>query len=382
MRNRIEEVDALRGLMLVWMTCTHLPTVLSTYVNQPLGFFAATEGFIFLSALFTGRICGRLMEREGNRAMSRNVWMRAARLYVYQLLLLAFAFVIEAPIAARGNRPAVHNLLNYYFTVGRPRAFIDAALMIYRPPLLDILPIYIIFLVLTPLAVLLGKRFGWKFAFAGGFALWLFAQFGLKTMVYNWLTHAFGLQIPLNEMGAFDLLAWQLWWLVGLWLGVRWARNDLPLEAWAQKRTVIVPAAVIAVLFLALRYVQIGTGFDLGKLAPVLDKWDFGFGRMVDFTAIAILVIRFRSVLKPLAIRPLVMMGQASLQVFCVHLLCVFFALTIMGNNSMLTGWPAVAMVVISLSSLVLTATVVSRRGTKAAVHKLAALNVHAPRPL
>jgi hypothetical protein len=303
-------------------------------------------------------------------------------LYVYQLLLLAFAFVIEAPIAARGNRPAVHNLLNYYFTVGRPRAFIDAALMIYRPPLLDILPIYIIFLVLTPLAVLLAMRFGWKFAFAGGFALWLFAQFGLKTMVYNWLTHAFGLQIPLNEMGAFDLLAWQLWWLVGLWLGVRWARNDLPLEAWAQKRTVVVPAAVIAVLFLALRYVQIGTGFDLGKLAPVLDKWDFGFGRMVDFTAVSILVIRFRSVLKPLAIRPLVIMGQASLQVFCVHLLCVFFALTIMGNNAMLTGWPAVAMVVISLSSLVLTATVMSRRGMKAGVHKLAALNVQAPRPL
>jgi len=168
MKTRIEEVDALRGVMLVWMTCTHLPTVLSIYVNQPIGFFAATEGFIFLSALFTGRISARLVEREGNRAMCRNVWMRAARLYGYQLLLLAFAFVIEAPIAARGNRPAVHNLLDYYFTVGHSRAFIDAALMIYRPPLLDILPIYIIFLALTPFAVLLGMRFGWKYAFAGG----------------------------------------------------------------------------------------------------------------------------------------------------------------------------------------------------------------------
>jgi hypothetical protein len=382
MNNRIEEVDALRGLMLVWMTCTHLPTVLSTYVNQPLGFFAATEGFIFLSALFTGRICARLVEREGYRAMCQNVWVRAARLYVYQLLLLAFAFVIEAPIAARGNRPAVHNLLNYYFTVGRPRAFLDAAVMIYRPPLLDILPIYIIFLALTPFAVLLGMKFGWKFAFAGGFGLWLFAQFGLKTIVYNWLARRFGLQIPLSEMGAFDLWAWQLWWLVGLWFGYRWAGNDLPLEDWARKKMVVVPAAVVAVLFLVLRYVQIGTGLDLGKLAPLLDKWNFGFGRMIDFTAIATLAIALRSVLKPLAIRPLVMMGQASLQVFCVHLLCVFFALTVMGNNAMLTGWPAVALVIISLSSLVLTATVVGKRGTKTALHKLAPLNVQAPRPL
>jgi hypothetical protein len=379
MKTRIEEVDALRGVMLVWMTCTHLPTVLSIYVNQPLGFFAATEGFIFLSALFTGRISARLVEREGNRAMCRNVWMRAARLYGYQLLLLAFAFVIEAPIAARGNRPAVHNLLDYYFTVGHSRAFLDAALMIYRPPLLDILPIYIIFLAFTPFAVLLGMRFGWKYAFAGGFALWLFAQFGLKTMVYNWLTHLFGLQIPLNEMGAFDLWAWQLWWLVGLWLGVRWARGDLPLEQWAKKMTVLIPAAAIAVLFLALRYIQMGTSMDLGKFAPLLDKWDFGVGRMIDFTAVAVLAVRFRSVLRPLAIGPLVMLGQSSLPVFCVHLLCVFFALTVMGNNAILTGWPALALIVISLCALLLTASVASRRRMKAVGSHFARLNVQAP---
>src|SRR5579885_71888 len=193
MKNRIEELDALRGLMLLWMTCTHLPTTLSYYINQPLGYFAATEGFIFLSALFSGRICAVIVERRGEKVMRRNMWMRALRLYGYQLLLLGFAFVIEAPIAARGNRPAVHNLLNYFFIVGRPRAFIDAALMIYRPPLLDILPIYIIFLALTPFAILLGVRFGWKYAVAGGVLLWLFAQFGLKAAVYNWLTHAFGL---------------------------------------------------------------------------------------------------------------------------------------------------------------------------------------------
>jgi len=37
------------------MTLTHLPTI-SAYVNQPFGFVSGAEGFIFLSALFTGRI--------------------------------------------------------------------------------------------------------------------------------------------------------------------------------------------------------------------------------------------------------------------------------------------------------------------------------------
>jgi len=362
MQGRIEELDALRGLMLVWITCTHLPTILSTYVNQPFGFLAATEGFIFLSALFTGRIYSRIAERDGYGAMRRKLWMRTGKLYCYQLLLLAFAFVIEAPIAAHGNRPAVHNLLDFYFAAGRTRALIDAALMVYRPPLLDILPIYIILLALTPFALMLGVRLGWKYAFIGGFTLWLLAQFGLRSFAYHVQARAFGLQIPLNEMGAFDLWAWQVWWLVGLWLGVRWANDDLRLD-WAKRMTI--PAAIAAAFFLVLRYAQLDGFLTFGKSALLLDKWNFGAGRMIDFTAVAVLAIRFRSVLLPFAIRPLVMLGQASLPVFCVHLLCVFFALTIMGNDPILRDWKAIVVILASLSALVLTSRIAANRRAK-----------------
>ena len=50
------ELDALRGLFLVWMTLTHLPTRFSDFVNQPIGFVSAAEGFVFISALLVGRI--------------------------------------------------------------------------------------------------------------------------------------------------------------------------------------------------------------------------------------------------------------------------------------------------------------------------------------
>lgn len=363
MQRRLQELDALRGLMLVWITLTHLPSVVSTYVNQPFGFFAATEGFIFLSALFTGRIYFNLAKREGLRAMCRKLWARAGKLYCYQLLLLGVAFAIGAPLAARGNRPAVHNLLDYYFSAGRTHAWLDAAILIYRPPLLDILPIYIIFLALTPFALMLAARLGWKFVFGGSFTVWLLAQFGLRGFVYHVMTRAFGLHIPLNEMGAFDLWAWQFWWIVGVWLGVRWANDDLPVEAWARRMTI--PAAIVAVAFLALRYAQVVGILELGKAAVLLNKWDFGVGRIIDFAAVATLVIRFRSVLKPLAISPLVMLGQASLQVFCVHLLCVFFALVILGNNSVLSGWQSAVLILASLSALLITARIATRDRAK-----------------
>jgi hypothetical protein len=295
--------------------------------------------------------------------MSCKLWLRTGKLYCYQLLLLAFAFVIEAPIAAHGNRPAVHNLLDYYFSVGRAHAFLDAALMVYRPPLLDILPIYIILLALTPFAVVLGARFGWKYALAGGFTLWLLAQFGFRTFAYHVQTRVFGLQIPMNQMGAFDLWAWQLWWLVGLWLGVRWAKGDLRLD-WVKRVTI--PAAIVVVFFLVLRYAQVAGFVTFGKSGLLLDKWDFGVGRMIDFTAVAILAIRFQSLLKPLAIKPLVMLGQASLAVFCVHLLCVFIALTIMKNDPMLGGWKAIVVILASLSALMVTAKIAANRRAKA----------------
>src|SRR5579862_864544 len=170
MQRRLE-LDAARGAMLVWMTLTHLPTIVSTYVNQPFGFVSGAEGFIFLSALFTGRIYSLVAERESDAAMQSQLWMRTVRLYIYHALLLALAFLIVARFATGASRPGLHNLLDFYFASPR-QAMIDAALLIYRPPLLDILPMYITFLLVTPLALRLGKRIGWKVMMGAGFVLW------------------------------------------------------------------------------------------------------------------------------------------------------------------------------------------------------------------
>lgn len=80
----------------------------------------------------------------------------------YHAVLLAFAFFVAVPIAARGNRAQLHNLLDYHFAGGPKRAISEAFLLIYRPPLLDILPIYILFLLITLLALTISRRVGWS----------------------------------------------------------------------------------------------------------------------------------------------------------------------------------------------------------------------------
>lgn len=360
MQRRVE-LDAARGVMLVWMTLTHLPTMISTYSNQPFGFVSGAEGFIFLSALFTGRIYFLLAERESYRVMAGQLWMRTVRLYIYHVMLLGFAFLVVAHLAAGGTRPALHNLLDFYFAAPR-QALIDGALLIYRPPLLDILPMYITFLVLTPVLLTIARKAGWKLILTAGFMLWLSAQFGLRQTLYDFGTRALGLTIPLSATGSFDLFAWQFMWLIGLYCGVRWAKNELPIEEWAKR--MLIPAMFIVPALFAMRY-AVGRGLELGTFEVSFDKWHLGIVRIVDFAAVAALLIRFQSLVKPLAIRPLVLMGQASLQVFCAHLLFCFLGLAILGDAPAVNGWHEAALVTATLLGMFLTAKAFSRKDSK-----------------
>jgi hypothetical protein len=358
MKRRIE-IDAARGAMLVWMTLTHLPTMLTPWVNQPFGYISASEGFIFLSALFTGRIYFRLLERDGAGSMTWKLFLRTLRLYRYHVVLLFAAFIVVARFAISGHNQNLYNLLDFYFAAGPARAISDALLLVYRPPLLDIIPLYLIFLLLSPITLIVAAKVGWKYVVGGSFAIWLAAQFGLRQALYGLATHHLGLRIPLNEMGAFNLWAWQFMWVLGMWCGSRWAKDDLPVEKWARRAWV--PAAFIATALLIVRYSEL-RGLNLAAWSVCFDKWHLGVVRLIDFAAIAILLVRFQSVVKPLAVRPLVLMGQSSLQVFCAHFIFCFLGLGLMGGAERIFGWPQLALIVGTFAALLLVAKIFARQ--------------------
>jgi hypothetical protein len=350
------EIDAARGAMLVWMTVTHLPTILTPWANQPFGYISASEGFIFLSALFTGCIYERLLERSGPQAMASKLLGRTLRLYQYHVVLLVGAFLIAARFAINGHHQALYYLLDFYFSAGRARAIGDALLLIYRPPLLDIIPLYLIFLLLSPLALILAEKLGWRPILVTSFTLWLLAQFGLRQGLYGFATHHFHLSIPLGEMGAFNLWAWQLMWILGMYCGAHWAKGTLPIEEWS--RRLWIPAAVIAAALLAVRYTEIRGLINVTLVTSAFDwsfvfgKWHLGLFRLIDFAAITALLVRFQSVVKHIALRPLVLLGQASLQVFVTHFVFCFIGLGLMGSDYRLFGWRQFALLAITFATL------------------------------
>jgi hypothetical protein len=332
---RQPELDALRGLLLIAMALTHLPTHASYYAYQPFGFVAAAEGFIFVSAMLTGKIYGRLLNSEGVRVMARRLWERAAKLYGYHLLLLAVAFTVVAALANKEHQPALQGLLDFYLA-HRGLAVFSSILLVYCPPLLDILPMYIVFLLLTPLALFVGQRWRWIYVFAPAGILWVAAQFGLREMIYAHMVRWIGLAVPLQNMGAFNLYAWQFLWVAGLWSGIG-APDDKVLRR-LTSRGAVVTAFFVAAGFLVMRYQLIpylaSHPVDQGTTWVLFDKWRLGVGRLVNFTALGILFAGTRFYISRwLAIEPLVVLGQSSLEVFSFHLLFCFGALAWIGDG-------------------------------------------------
>ena len=351
---RRPELDALRGLFLVWMTLTHLPTRFSDFVNQPIGFVSSAEGFVFLSALLVSRVYMR-EALEDKSALRTKLWRRSLKIYAYHLLMLALAFTVAAAYAVTTHRAAIYNLLNFY--IAHPFvAIIGSVLLLYCPPLLDILPMYVIFLFFTPLILSGAARRGWGRILATSGVFWLFAQFGLRDLVHNIIVHATHLPIPLQETGAFNLFAWQAIWIVGLWLGAKSAIDDVPL-----KRTpgyAVAVCALVCLFFIGVRHEWLGPHLTQQALGMKLDKWQIGPLRVINLVTFTIVFYWLRKyVWRAVSVEPFLTLGKASLHVFCAHIFFVFVGLALLYNEvPELHGWPALALLAATFSGLVLVA--------------------------
>jgi len=319
--NRRDELDILRGVLLVLMAVTHLPTRLSLYSSQPFGFVSAAEGFVFLSAFLVGSTYSRKLAERGSDYVRTKLWKRAGKLYIAHLALLLFAFTVVAGIAVLSGRPALRNHLSVYFDTP-VWAAIGGPLLLYQPPLLDILPMYIVFLVLTPLLLSVTARRGWWPVLTLSSLLWLFAQLDGRRLVYGKLATLAGLAVPIDAFGAFDWFAWQLVWVAGVWFGVRTVRRRSSAGvAPARRRLPLLlgAAAATALLFFVWRY---HGGFEIDAVgnSSMFDKWHLGPLRVLNFAALAYLVGHFvLPTLGGLRLRILSMLGRASLAVFTAH---------------------------------------------------------------
>lgn len=325
------ELDALRGLMLVLMACTHLPTRFSEPLGQPFGFVSAAEGFVMLSGYMAGLVYTARERRDGGPVMRAAFVRRAAKIYLCQAALLLFLFSIVALLGVAFSQAAVENLMAFYLDQPLP-ALLGSLLLLYSPPLLDILPMYILFMLISPLLLLHGLRHGWRGVMAASVLLWVGAQFEVGRWLYRQSVELTALRVPYQETGAFHVLAWQFLWVLGLWMGSESVVRPSPPARFppAMVRTAAVIAAVCFVWRHAIGQSPFG-GHEVLNLA--FDKWQLAPLRLIDFFALLTLTLHFGPWLKAHLprLRPLEVLGAASLPVFCAHLVLTLIALSVLG---------------------------------------------------
>jgi len=211
---------------------------------------------------------------------------------------------------------------------------------------MDILPMYIAFLALTPLLLQVAARRDWGPLLIASALLWIAGQLGAGRGLYNLLA-AGGYPVPREAWSSFDWFAWQLLWVVGLWLGSRQGTTArtapsgslVALSRWSQRAATYVLVATIgaAAVLLCARH-QIGgvlAGLDLN--GPLASKWHLGPLRLVNFALLGFIAHRLLlPLLHWLRIGALELLGRGSLQVFTAHI-----PVCILANALLLDGAPA-----------------------------------------
>ena len=191
---------------------------------------------------------------------------------------------------------------------------------------------YVLLMLASPWAFSLALQRGWGVVLAGSITLWLLAQAGLARWLYHAAEPWVHMPVPYGETGAFNSFAWQLLWVLGLWLGAtRLGPQAKPIRF---PPAVVVLAAGIALTGLVWRHVSGQAPFGANEALNMwFDKWQLAPLRLLNLLALLVLLVRFGPWLTAHLprVRMLETLGAASLAVFCVHLVVVLLTLSLFG---------------------------------------------------
>jgi hypothetical protein len=214
------------------------------------------------------------------------------------------------------------NEYNIFLFLEHPDVMIGQALMLkFKPVDLDVLPLYIVLVLALPL-ILWGLVKRPYLTMLGSAVLYVLAR------VFDW-------NLPSFPSGNwyFNPFAWQLLFVFGAWCGLTGAVKIAPL---IRSRVVL----ALALVWIAFSFVIVMT-WHVPMLDAMVPKWlihiiypidksDLDMFRLIHFLALAVVFVRYipRSwpMLHSRLLRPLVLIGQHSLPMFCLGVFLSFAA--------------------------------------------------------
>src|SRR5271156_5302178 len=314
-------LDLFRGLALWLIFIDHLPPNLLTWLTlRNYGFSDATEIFIFISGYTAAFVYGRAMRDSGFVLAAARILRRVWQIYVAHVFLFTIFLAEISYVATSFDNPLYSEEMGIMDFLKQPDVTIVQALLLrFRPVNMDVLPLYIVLMLSLPL-ILLSMR--WKPDVTLGLSVLLYAatwEFDLYLSAYP------------NGFWAFNPFAWQLLFVFGAWCAQGGAQRvsrilSSPITLW-----ICFAYLLFSFLVTLTWYVPQLSHFMPRRLEQwmyPISKTDLDVLRFAHFLALAAITVRFLPKdwpgLKSPWLRPLILCGQHSLEIFCLGVFLAF----------------------------------------------------------
>ncbi len=313
-------LDLFRGLALWLIFIDHLPpNILTWFTIRNYGFSDATEIFIFISGYTAAFVYGRAMLQVGFVVATARILRRVWQIYVAHVFLFTIFLAEISYVATSFENPLYSEEMGIMDFLKQPDVTIVQALLLrFRPVNMDVLPLYIVLMLFLPLILWLMK---WK----ADVTLALSALIYALTWHFDWYLTAYP-----NGVWFFNPLAWQLLFVFGAWCAMGGAQRmsrllSSPVTMWI----------CFVYLFAAFCVALTWSVPQLGRLPRIVEQWmypidktDLDVLRFAHFLALAAVTVRFLPRdwpgLKSPWLRPLILCGQHSLEIFCLGVFLAF----------------------------------------------------------
>ncbi|HMK71555.1 MAG TPA: OpgC domain-containing protein [Xanthobacteraceae bacterium] len=344
-------LDLFRGLALWLIFLDHIPeNIVNWFTIRNYGFSDATEIFIFISGYTAAFVYGRTMRERGLLLSGARILRRAWQIYVAHIFLFTIFMAEIAYVAATFDNPLYAEEMKILDFLKQPDVTIFQALLLkFKPVNMDVLPLYIVLLLLFPPVLFLLLRFP-NLALAGSAVVYALA----------WKLD-FNLPAYPNGVWFFNPFAWQLLFVFGAWCALGGAQR---LAGFWRSRIVL--AVAIAYLVFAFAITLTWHFESLGRFVPTwlaewmypIDKTNLDVLRFAHFLALAVVTVRSLprdwSGLRSPILRPAIRCGQHSLEIFCLGVFLAFAGQFIIAESS---GGPLLQTTVSALGIIIMIAT-------------------------
>src|SRR6202158_1019670 len=316
-------LDLMRGIGQWMVFLDHIPyDIVSWLTPRNYGFSDAAEFFVSISGYTAGFVYGPAMAHGQFLAATKRLLKRAWQLYVAHIFLFLFFVAQIARAARKFDNPMYGNEYNIFLFLEHPDVMIGQALMLkFKPVVLDVLPLYIVLVLALP-AVLWGLIKIPRWTLLGSAILYVLAR-------------VFDCDLPSLPGGNwyFNPFAWQLLFVFGVWCGLGKASE---IAGFIRSRAVL----ILALAWIAFSFLIVMTWHVpmLDAMTPKwlihviypIDKSDLDMFRLIHFLALAVVFVRYIPrhwpALHSNLLRPLILIGQNSLPMFCLGVFLSFAA--------------------------------------------------------